>query len=134
MGSFVPEMTFFDEGSLVAVLTTEPLGRALDYKAPQGGCFLGAFVEVPLGPRRVLGVVWGAGEGGFDPARIRSVARVLDAAPMGGAMRTFLMRAADYTLTPVPAMLHMKSSNGCITFVSITAVMVRFENWRKLFF
>ncbi len=107
MGSFVPEMTFFDEGSLVAVLTTEPLGRALDYKAPQGGCFLGAFVEVPLGPRRVLGVVWGAGEGGFDPARIRSVARVLDAAPMGGAMRTFLMRAADYTLTPVPAMLRL---------------------------
>jgi len=100
-------MTFFDEGSLVAVLTTEPLGRALDYKAPQGGCFLGAFVEVPLGPRRVLGVVWGAGEGGFDPARIRLVGRVLDAAPMGDAMRTFLMRAADYTLTPIPAMLRL---------------------------
>ena len=107
MGCFVPEMTFFDEGSLVAVLTTEPLGRALDYKAPQGGCFLGAFVEVPLGPRRVLGVVWGAGEGGFDPARIRLVGRVLDAAPMGDAMRTFLMRAADYTLTPIPAMLRL---------------------------
>lgn len=107
MGSFVPEMTFFAEGSLVAVLTTEPLGRALDYKAPEGGCFLGAFVEVPLGPRRVLGVVWGAGEGSFDPARIRPVARVLDAAPMGDAMRTFLMRAADYTLTPIPAMLRL---------------------------
>ncbi|MFZ1660813.1 MAG: DEAD/DEAH box helicase, partial [Paracoccaceae bacterium] len=101
------EITFFDEGSLVAVLTTEPLGRALDYKAPQGGCFLGAFVEVPLGPRRVLGVVWGAGEGGFDAARIRPIVRVLDAAPMGDAMRTFLMRAADYTLTPIPAMLRL---------------------------
>lgn len=107
MGCFVREITFFDEGSLVAVLTTEPLGRALDYKAPQGGCFLGAFVEVPLGPRRVLGVVWGAGEGGFDAARIRPIVRVLDAAPMGDAMRTFLMRAADYTLTPIPAMLRL---------------------------
>ena len=47
---------FFDHGALVAVLTTQPLGRALDYRAPEGGCFRGAFVEVPLGPRKVLGV------------------------------------------------------------------------------
>lgn len=100
---------FFDEGALVSVLTTEPLGRALDYKAPEGGCFVGAFVEVPLGPRRVLGVVWGAGEGGYDLAKVRPVTRVLDAAPMGEAMRTFLQRAADYTLTPMPAMLRLAS-------------------------
>ena len=49
---------FFDEGDLVGVLTTQPLDRVLDYKAPEGGCWLGAFVEVPLGPRKVLGVVW----------------------------------------------------------------------------
>jgi len=98
---------FFDEAALVAVLTTEPLGRTLDYRAPVGGCFAGAFVEVPLGPRRVLGVVWGQGEGGFDPAKIRPVTRVLDAAPMAEAMRLFLQRAADYTLTPMPAMLRL---------------------------
>jgi primosomal protein N' (replication factor Y) (superfamily II helicase) len=106
-GRRVSDLTFFDEGDLVAVLTTEPLGRPLDYRAPEGGCFAGAFVEVPLGPRRVLGVVWGPGEGGFDPAKIRPVTRVLDAAPMGEAMRTFLARAADYTLTPMPAMLRL---------------------------
>jgi primosomal protein N' (replication factor Y) len=100
---------FFDEGALVSVLTTEPLGRALDYRAPGGGCFTGAFVEVPLGPRRVLGVVWGAGEGGYDLAKVRPVTRVLDAAPMGEAMRTFIQRAADYTLTPMPAMLRLAS-------------------------
>ena len=101
------ELTFFDEGALVSVLTTEPLGKCLDYKAPEGGCFLGAFAEVPLGPRRVLGVVWGAGEGGYDLARVRPVTRVLDAAPMGAAMRGFLSRAADYTLTPLAAMLRL---------------------------
>ena len=101
------ELEFFDEGALVSVLTTEPVGRALDYRAPEGGCFLGAFVEVPLGPRRVTGVVWGAGEGGYDLAKLRPVTRVLEAAPMGEAMRTFLMRAADYTLTPMPAMLRL---------------------------
>ncbi len=101
------DISFFDEGDLVAVLTTEPLGKCLDYKAPEGGCFLGAFVEVPLGPRRVLGLVWGPGEGGYDLARVRPVTRVLDAAPMAAAMRGFLVRAADYTLTPLPAMLRL---------------------------
>lgn len=101
------DIGFFDEGDLVAVLTTEPLGKCLDYKAPEGGCFLGAFVEVPLGPRRVLGSVWGPGEGGYDLDRVRSVTRVLDAAPMAAAMRSFLVRAADYTLTPLPAMLRL---------------------------
>ncbi len=97
----------FEPDDLVAVLTTEPLGRLLDYKAPEGGCGTGDFVEVPLGPRRVLGVVWGAGEGRFDPARIRPIARVLDVPPMRAEMRSFLIRAADYTLTPHEAMLRL---------------------------
>lgn len=97
----------FNEGDLVGVLTTQPLGRVLDYKAPEGGCFLGAFVEVPLGPRRILGVVWGAGAGDFDYAKVRSVLRVLDVAPMRDEMHSFLSRAADYTLTPADAMLRL---------------------------
>ncbi len=101
----VPE--FFDQGDLVAVLSTQPLGRALDYKAPEGGCHLGAFVEVPLGPRKVLGVVWGRGAGDFDYNKVRSVIRVLDVAPMRDEMRAFLTRAAAYTLTPMPAMLRL---------------------------
>ncbi|MHA7868395.1 MAG: primosomal protein N' [Salipiger thiooxidans] len=98
---------FYDEGTLVAVLTTQPLDRALDYKAPEGGCWQGAYVEVPLGPRKVLGVVWGPGQGDFDYARVRSVIRVLDAAPMRDELRSFLERAGDYTLTPLPAMLRL---------------------------
>ncbi|MEO0945622.1 MAG: primosomal protein N', partial [Pseudomonadota bacterium] len=97
----------FDEGELISVLTTQPLDRALDYKAPSGGCFQGAFVEVPLGPRKVLGVVWGEGEGGYDLAKVRSVIRVLDAVPMRADMVSFLTRAAEYTLTPLSAMLRL---------------------------
>ncbi len=100
-------MRHFAEGDLVSVLTTQPLDRLLDYKAPEGGCFQGAFVEVPLGPRKVLGVVWGDGEGGYDLAKVRSVIRVLDAVPMRDEMRQFLIRAAEYTLTPMPAMLRL---------------------------
>ena len=97
----------FHEGDLISVLTTQPIDRALDYKAPEGGCLTGAFVEVPLGPRKVLGVVWGPGEGGYDPAKIKSVSRVLDVAPMLDEMREFLVRASEYTLTPLPAMLRL---------------------------
>ena len=100
-------VTFFDEDALVGVLTTQPLDRLLDYKAPEGGCMLGAFVEVPLGPRKVLGVVWGPGAGDFDIKKVRSVIRVLDAVPMQDGMREFLGRVADYTLTPMPAMLRL---------------------------
>ncbi|SFT36586.1 replication restart DNA helicase PriA [Sedimentitalea nanhaiensis] len=101
------EPEFFDQGALVAVLTTQPLDRTLDYKAPEGGCLRGAFVEVPLGPRKVIGVIWGAGQGDFDRSRIRSVIRVLDVAPMRDEMKNFLTRAAEYTLTPMPAMLRL---------------------------
>ncbi|WP_066706374.1 primosomal protein N' [Celeribacter ethanolicus] len=98
---------FFPEGALVAVLTTEPLDRTLDYKAPEGGVELGAYVEVPLGPRKVLGCVWGAGAGGFDLSKARSVSTVLDVAPMREEMRLFLEKVAAYTLTPMPAMLRL---------------------------
>ena len=101
-----PKM-FYDEGELVAILTTQPLDRALDYKAPEGGCHLGAFVEVPLGPRKVIGVVWGAGQGDYDYAKVRSVIRVLDAAPMRAEMVSFLEKSAAYTLTPLSAMLRL---------------------------
>ncbi len=97
----------FDQGTLVSVLTTQPIDRFLDYKAPEGGCLTGAYVEVPLGPRKVIGVVWGPGEGGYDLARVRSVIRVLDVAPMSADMRDFLVRAGDYTLTPLSAMLRL---------------------------
>lgn len=98
---------FFEEGELVGVLTAQPLDRILDYKAPEGGCWRGAFVEVPLGPRKVLGVVWGEGKGDFDYAKVRSILRVLDVAPMREEMRSFLLKAGDYTLTPMSAMLRL---------------------------
>ncbi len=98
---------FYHHGELIAVLTTQPLDRTLDYRAPEGGCFHGAFLEVPLGPRKVLGVVWGPGQGDFDAAKVRHAYRVLDLAPMRVEMQSFLTRAADYTMTPLSAMLRL---------------------------
>ena len=55
----------------------------------------------------MLGVVWGPGRGDFDVSKVRPATRVLDAVPMREEMRAFLERAADYTLTPMPAMLRL---------------------------
>lgn len=117
------EISHFSEGELVGVLTTQPLDRVLDYKAPAGGCFLGAFVEVPLGPRKVLGVVWSKGQGGFDPKKIRSVIRVLEVAPMREEMQTFLSRVGEYTLSPLNAMLRLATrAPGLVDPVSMRTV------------
>ena len=98
---------FFEEGQLVGIWTTQPLGRMLDYKAPEGGVWLGAFVEVPLGPRKVMGVVWSAGKGDYDYAKIRKVIRALDVPPMRYELREFLEKAGAYTLTDMESMLRL---------------------------
>merc|ERR1711969_213117 len=97
---------FLAPRSRIAVLTCEPVG-VLDYLAPEDGVRQGALVLVPLGPRRVLGLVWGEGRGDFDLAKLRPVARILDAEPFRPGFLDFLSRAADYTLTPPPLMLRM---------------------------
>ena len=102
-----PAAARFAPGALLAVLTTQPLGRTLDYRAPEGGCAAGDFLEVPLGPRRVLGVAWGAAAGDYDPAKIKPASRVLDVPPMRAEMRQFLTRVADYTLTDMSMMLRL---------------------------
>lgn len=97
---------FYPHGHRIAVLTQEPVG-VLDYLAPEGGVRLGQLVVVPLGPRRVMGAVWGDGIGDFDAAKLRPIARLIDAEPLTPQMIEFMTRMADYTLTPMPAMLRM---------------------------
>ncbi|WP_299843307.1 primosomal protein N' [uncultured Paracoccus sp.] len=104
--TLLPEPRFFPVGHRIAVLTTEPVG-VLDYLAPEGGVATGQLVLCPLGPRRVLGVVWGEGLGGFDAAKLRPVIRGLEAEPLAPDFLEFLARAGDYTLTPLPLMLRM---------------------------
>ena len=97
---------FFPARARIGVLTCEPVGL-LDYLAPEGGVRQGQLVLAPLGPRRVIGLVWGEGVGDFDLAKLRPVARVLEAEPFDARFLDFLSRAADYTLTPLPLMLRM---------------------------
>ena len=94
-------------GTVVSVAVPGPLDRLLDYRVPEGGVATGAVVEVPLGPRKLPGVVWGPGQGDVDPAKLRPILRVLEVPPLAAALREFLERAAGYTLTPLPAMVRL---------------------------
>lgn len=91
----------------ITVMTPDMPLRGLDYLAPASGCRLGDFVLVPLGKRQVPGVVWGPGTSGLPAARLRPVEAVLDLPPMRESLRRFIERAADYTMTPLPAMLRL---------------------------
>ncbi len=98
----------FPCGALVSVLTPLPIDRPYDYRAgPDMRLGAGDLVEVDVGPNRVIGVVWGPGIGDSDPAKVKPVSSRLDLPPMPEEMRAFLQAAADYTMTPLGAMLRL---------------------------
>lgn len=98
----------YREGELVSVLTPLPIDRAYDYRVPPDVVLGdGDMIEVAVGPNAVVGVVWGEGAGDADPAKLKDITRKLDLPPMSVAMRRFLQKSADYTLTPLGAMLRL---------------------------
>ena len=94
----------------VRVLLPLPLAQPYDYSAPEQ-IDIGTFVEVPLGRRSAIGVVW---DGEPDPtlpaSRLRSVERIFDAPPMTPTLRRFVDWVAAYTLSPPGAVLRMAMS------------------------
>ncbi len=94
--------------SVVAVLLPLPLAGAYDYAVPADLAVAeGDFVVVPLGPRQVIGVVWGDHQGDVDPAKLRPILERLDAPAMSEPLRRFVDWVAGYTLQPPGAVLRM---------------------------
>jgi primosomal protein N' (replication factor Y) (superfamily II helicase) len=94
------------------VLLPLPLSGAYDYQPPREVLVRpGNFVEVPLGGRRAIGVVWdGEGDGAVVAERLRPIGTVLPAPPMPQALRRFVDWVAAYTLSPPGAVLRMAMS------------------------
>jgi primosomal protein N' (replication factor Y) len=92
----------------VAVLLPLPLVGPYDYAVPAGmPIAIGDYVEAPLGPRSVVGVVWGEGDGGVASAKLKPIARRFDAPPMPEIHRRFIDWVSAYTLSPQGAVLRM---------------------------
>ena len=98
----------------VRVLVLQHGLGALDYAVPEGLSLApGDVVEVPLGPRRIVGVVWEAGRlaaKDVPDAKLRAVAQRLPVWPLTAPMRRLVEWVADYYVAPPAAVLRMALS------------------------
>lgn len=87
---------------VVPVLVPMPAPKPYSYAVPEGMAVEpGSIVQVPLGPRQVLGVVWdGIDDGSVNPKKLKAITRVFDCPPLARDMRTFLDWVATYTVSP----------------------------------
>jgi len=96
-----------DTADTVRVLVSLPIGKGFDYltagKRPQAG----SFVEVPLGGKKTVGVVWGPGSGEAGIKNLKPLGRLLDLPPLPANTMKFIDWVADYTVTPPGAVLKM---------------------------
>ncbi|MFC3123894.1 primosomal protein N' [Pseudoroseomonas globiformis] len=96
------------------VLLPLPLAGAYDYRSPVEGPVppRGSFVQVPLGGREMIGVVW---DGEADPdlpeKKLRDIKAVLEVPPMTESLRKLVEWVAAYTLSPPGAVLRMAMSS-----------------------
>jgi primosomal protein N' (replication factor Y) (superfamily II helicase) len=106
-----PEIVTGAAGAIVKVLFPLPLPKAYDYRAPSP-LPPGTFVEAPFGGRQALGVVWPGEPDAVAPDRLKTIAAVLDAPPLGAAMIDFLIWVAAYTMFPLGAVLRLTLRSG----------------------
>jgi len=95
------DQEFFVDGSLVEVLTTQPIDRLFTYRAPREGCFKGAIVLVPFGKRIVVGLVCGASTEKIELKKINTIDRVLDFQHLQQEFQDFIWKVEDYTVSPL---------------------------------
>ena len=95
----------------LAVLLPLPLAGAYDYGVPEGlELAPGDFVQVPLGSREAIGVVWGGATGEVAAHKLKAVGGRLDTPPLPEAERRFIDWVAHYTLSPPGVVLRMAMS------------------------
>jgi primosomal protein N' (replication factor Y) len=86
----------------VPVLVPLPVPEPYSYAVPEGMAVEpGSVVQVPLGPRQVIGVVWdGVEDVRLDPKKLRPITLAFDCPPLTREMRAFIDWVSSYTLSP----------------------------------
>jgi len=87
---------------VVPVLVPLPAPGPYSYGVPENmHVEPGSVVQVPLGPRQVIGVVWdGGNDEKLDPKKLRPITLAFDCPPLSTEMRRFIDWVASYTLSP----------------------------------
>ena len=92
------------------ILLTQAIGP-FDYRCPEGmDAVPGSVVIVPLGPRKIAGVVWDEGifaDEAVDAKRLRPVFELVDCPPLKPELRRLVDWVADYYLTNHASVLRM---------------------------
>jgi primosomal protein N' (replication factor Y) (superfamily II helicase) len=99
-------------GRRVRVLLPLPLPEALDYLTPQDAAQPepGSFVQVPLGHRSLVGVVWDGAEDELPAERLKPIVKTLPMPGLRPELRHFVERVAAYTMAPPGTVLRMTMS------------------------
>ena len=92
----------FGKDQVVTILTDQPInGGLLDYLVPDNSYRAGQFVEIHLGRRSCVGVIWSEGSNKIAIAKLKSIDRKLDIQPMSNELKIFLIKVAKYTINPL---------------------------------
>ncbi len=87
---------------VVTVLTDQPInGGLLDYFALENSNRIGQFVEVPVGTRSCIGVIWNEGSTTIDRTKLKYLTGIVEAPKMSIELRKFLIAFAHYTVNPL---------------------------------
>src|SRR4051794_3817745 len=102
---FTPMIT---DPRTIDVLLPLALEGVLSYSIPDGLALApGDFVEVPLGSRSTIGVVWNNGSSAASPEKLRPVTGKFDIRPLTELNRRFFDWVAAYYLEPPGNVLRM---------------------------
>ncbi len=86
-------------GNIVAVMVGVAVEGPYSYRVPDGMVVeRGSIVEVPLGPRQIMGVVWGEPKDMVAHNRLRDIAVKFDVPPLSGELVDMIDWVARYTL------------------------------------
>ena len=89
------------------VIFTNPKLPVLDYRTLDENIEIGSLVEVPLGSKVVIGIVWSAGDTKFDHTRLKHIIGTVNNIKLRSEFISFLKRAHTYTLSPIQSFLKM---------------------------
>jgi primosomal protein N' (replication factor Y) (superfamily II helicase) len=88
----------------------------LDYRLPKGmAAPVGSVVVAPLGPRKVMGIVWDEGRLPGDEIafeRLRPILEVVPVPPLPAPLRRLIEWTADYYCAPLAAVARMALASG----------------------
>lgn len=93
---------------LADVLLPLAIDGPYSYRVPEGMVLApGDYVQVPLGPREYIGVVWERRDTFGTNLKLRDVSQKFDMTPMTAMHRKFIQWLAAYYLEPMGAVLRM---------------------------